>query len=88
VIIVYDDICFLTFSKVLQICLVSHKSNMQLIGAFAVVNGLNQLYSVVEAVFIRNGIYNKECVCPADVLVDLRCITLKLQHTDYQLKLK
>lgn len=77
-----DDICFLTFSKVLQIYLVSHQSNMQLIRALVVVNGLNQLNSIVEAVFIRNGIYHKKCVSPEDVLADLQCITLKLQHTD------
>lgn len=82
-----DDICFLTFSKVLQIYLVSHQSNMQLICALVVVNGLNQLNGIVEAVLIRNGIYHKKCVCPANVLGDLRCITLKLQRTDYQLKL-
>ena len=72
-----NDICFVTFSKVLQIYLVSYKSNMQFICAFAVVNGLNQLYSVVETVFICNGIYDKKCVCPSDIFVNLRCITLK-----------
>ena len=72
-----NDICFVTFSKVLQIYLVSYKSNMQFICAFAVVNGLNQLYSVVETVFISDGIYDKKCVCPSDIFVNLRCITLK-----------
>lgn len=73
----HDNICFVTFSKVLQIYLVSHKSNMQLICAFPVVNCLNQLYGIIEAVFIRNWIYDEKCVCPSDVFVYLRCITLK-----------
>ena len=62
----------------LQIYLVSHQSNMQLICALVVVNGLNQLNGIVEAVLFCNALYYKKCVCPANVLGDLRCIPLKL----------
>lgn len=50
---------------------------MKFIRAFAIVNCLHQLYGVIKAFFIRNRVNNEKCVCPSDVLINLRDITLQ-----------
>lgn len=66
----------------LQIYLVSHQSNMQFICAFAVVDCFNQMYGIIKAVFVRDGIHHEKSVGPFDVFINLRRIALETREQD------